>query len=156
MPSSPKSQAFLNRSGLALFKGSQEDASRPARQQPGQVGLAHRERQLAQVVAVQRKTVEGVELDLTVMLPGMQTIEVGNSVDPKQHRLAIDDERAGAVLQGGLKRITIGPVVTVAGEQPDPLSVALHDQAVAVLLDLVNPIRTGRNLGRAGRDAGLG
>jgi hypothetical protein len=40
-----------------------------------------------------------------------------------------------------------------AGEQPDALALSLHDQAVAVVLDLVKPIRTGRNFGAARRDA---
>ena len=47
------------------------------------------------------------------------------------------------------------PVVTVAGEQPNALAVALNDQAIAVVLDLVNPFRPVRNLGAAGRNAGL-
>ena len=53
---------------LAAFEIGNEDALRPARQQPREVGLAHRERQLAQVVAVESQAVEGVELHLMIVL----------------------------------------------------------------------------------------
>jgi hypothetical protein len=43
------------------------------------------------------------------------------------------------------------PVMAVAREQPD----TLDDQAIAVVLDLVQPIRPGRNHGFAGRKARL-
>src|ERR1700722_11288057 len=46
-------------------------------------------------------------------------------------------------------------IVTVAGEQPDALALTLDDEPVAVMLHLVNPIRTGRDLGGAGWSAGL-
>jgi hypothetical protein len=41
---------------------------------------------------------------------------------------------------------------TIAGEV---LALALDNQAVAVVLDFVNPVGTGRNLGSTGRDAKL-
>jgi hypothetical protein len=44
-------------------------------------------------------------------------------------------------------RIASGPVVAVLGEQSHALSLALDDQAVAVLLDLMKPFVAGRNLG---------
>ena len=52
-------------------------------------------------------------------------------------------------------RIAIGPVMAVAGEQPHPLAVALNDQAIAVVLDFVDPFRPVRNFRRLGRNAGF-
>jgi hypothetical protein len=43
--------------------------------------------------------------------------------------------------------------MAVAGEQPHALSVALDDQAIAVVLDFVQPVGPGRNLGSAGGQA---
>ena len=80
------------------------------------------------------------------MLAGVQAVEIGPAVDAEQHGLAVDHERAVAVAQRGLddQRKAIGPVVAVAGEQPHALAVALDDQAVAVVLDLVDPLRPVR------------
>ena len=49
------------RPDLALFEVGQEDAVNPPRQQPGQVGLEHRQRQPAQILAVADQDVEGEE-----------------------------------------------------------------------------------------------
>ena len=49
------------RADLALFEVGQEDAVNPPRQQPGQVGLEHRQRQPAQILAVADQDVEGEE-----------------------------------------------------------------------------------------------
>jgi hypothetical protein len=59
----------------------------------------------------------------------MQPIEIADTVDDEQHRLAIDHERCGTVAQRRLddQRIAIGPVVAVAGEQPHALALALND-----------------------------
>ena len=61
----------------------------------------------------------------------------------------------GCAVRPRRSRVTIDPVVAVAGEQPHALAVALDDQAVAVVLDLVDPFRAVRNLGRAGWNAGF-
>ena len=55
----------------------------------------------------------------------------------------------------GRSGIARRPVMTIAGEQPHPLAVALDDHAVAVMLDFVNPFRAVGYLGATGRDAGL-
>jgi hypothetical protein len=72
------------------------------------------------------------------------------------HRLAVDHKRVVAIAQRGLDdpRISTAPVVAVAGEQPQAVVLALNDQAVAVVLDFVDPFRPVRNLGAAGGDAG--
>jgi hypothetical protein len=38
-------------------------------------------------------------------------------------------------------RIALGPVITVAGNQPHAIAVALQAQPIAVVLDFVKPIR---------------
>ena len=50
----------------------------------------------------------------------------------------------------GDQRKPIAPVVAVAGPQPHALAVALDDQAVAVVLDFVDPLRAVRDFGRRG------
>jgi hypothetical protein len=87
----------------------------------------------------------------------MQPVEVRHAVDAEQYRLAIEHERARAVLRCrfGDQGIAIGPIVAVAGEQPHALVFPLDDQAIAVMLDFVDSVWTGRDLGPAGRDAGL-
>ena len=54
------------RPDLALLERSDEDAVWPAHQQAGEVGLVLRQRQAAQIVAIKRQDVEGVELNLVV------------------------------------------------------------------------------------------
>jgi hypothetical protein len=50
-------------------------------------------------------------------------------------------------------RITVRPIVPVAGNQPHAIAVALDAQPVTVILDLVEPARGGWNLGAASGDA---
>ena len=45
--------------------------------------------------------------------------------------------------------------MAVAGPQPHALAVALHDQAIAVVLDFVDPVRAVGNLAAAGWNAGV-
>lgn len=62
--------------------------------------------------------------------------------------------RAEWVAQRGLcnARESAAPVMAVPDEHPNALAVPLNDQAVAILLDLMEPIRASRNIGSAGRD----
>ncbi|MGY4435214.1 hypothetical protein ACVWWO_007691 [Bradyrhizobium sp. F1.13.1] len=53
-----------------------QHAVRPAAQQPRQIGLAHAQRQLPQILAAEREDVECVELHLVVVLARMQRVEV--------------------------------------------------------------------------------
>ena len=48
------------------------------------------------------QAVEGVELDLVVVLARVQGVEVGDAVDAKHHGLAVDDEPGLSDLPGGL------------------------------------------------------
>ena len=79
------------------------------------------------------------------------------AVNAQQHRLAVNYEGRIPITPRGFsdQRIPITPVVAVAREQPNALALALNNQAVAVVLDFVDPFRSVRKLGAAGRDPGL-
>src|SRR5947209_4999710 len=85
------------------------------------------------------------------MVAGVQSVEIGNTVDPEQHRLTVDDERGLPVTQRSLddQRVTGGPIMAIAREQPDPLAITDDQQAIAIVLYFVKPIRTGRDRGPA-------
>jgi len=51
--------------------------------------------------------------------------------------------------------IALGPVITVPGEQPHAIAVALQAQPIAVVLDFVKPFGTKGDLGGPGGDAKL-
>ena len=55
------------RAYLALFKVRNEDAFRPARQQTGQICLAHGQRQFPQILAIECQDVKSVELHLVIV-----------------------------------------------------------------------------------------
>jgi predicted PurR-regulated permease PerM len=67
---------------LALLERINKNDIRPAAKQPRQICLAYRQRQIPQVVAVQRKQVEHAELHFIVMLARVQRVEVGNTASP--------------------------------------------------------------------------
>src|SRR4029077_5935173 len=75
-----------------------------------------------------------------------QRAEVRRPVVAGDHRLAVDQERrrldAGLGINNG--REAIGPVMAVAREAADTRAIPAHHQAVAVVLDLVEPERAGR------------
>ena len=83
------------------------------------------------------------------MPAGMQSVEIGVSIDAKDDSLAIDDELLLAVLQSGFNDPgeTLGPIVPAASDQPYPIGVAFNTQAVAIELDFVKPVRAAGNLG---------
>jgi hypothetical protein len=85
----------------------------------------------------------------------VQGVEVGKTVDAQNDCLAIDHELLHPGFQRGLDNpgITLGPIVAVAGDQPDTVAVAFDAQPVAVILDFVDPIRCVRNLAATGRNA---
>ena len=94
-------------------------------------------------------------MHFVIVFARMESIEVRNAVDPKDHGLAIDNELLHAVLQRSLGDpwIALGPVVAVAGDQPHTIAVALDAQAIAVIFDFVKPVRSMRNLSPTGGDA---
>jgi hypothetical protein len=84
-------------------------------------------------------------MHLVIVLARVQRVEVGDAVDAEDDRLAIDDELLVSVLQRGLDdpEIALGPVVSAPRDQPHAIAGALDPQAVAVILDLVEPLRAG-------------
>jgi hypothetical protein len=84
--------------------------------------------QFAQVVTAFRQDVEGTELHLFVMPTGMKRVEIRYIVHAQYHRLAINDESLLPVLQRGLDdpRVTLGPVLTAARDQPHTITIALQ------------------------------
>jgi hypothetical protein len=74
----------------------------------------------------------------------VQAVEIGATVDAEQHGLAVDHEASVPASKRGLgdERKSVAPIVTVAREQPNALAVALNYQAVAVMFDFVNPLRS--------------
>jgi len=107
------------------------------------MGLAHRQGQGAQVIAVECQNVECIKLHLVIVLARVQRVEIGDAVDAEHDRFAVDDELLVSVLQRGLDDpgIALAPVITAARDQPHAIAVALDPQPVAVILDLVEPIR---------------
>ena len=101
---------------LALFEGRREDAVGPPCQQPRKVGLSHGQRKPSQIITVQGKNVEGVELHLAVMLSRVQGIEIGDAVDAEHHGLTINDKMPVPILESRFDDpgVTVSPVVTVA------------------------------------------
>ena len=63
--------------------------------------------------------------------------EIGDAIDAEHHRFAVDDEAALADLSRRLHdpRISVGPVVTTLGDQPDAVAVPLQPEPVAVVLE---------------------
>ena len=51
--------------------------------------------------------------------------------------------------------VTLDKGKIAAREQPHPLALALNDQAIAVMLDFVDPFGTVRNFRSLGRNAGF-
>jgi hypothetical protein len=87
----------------------------------------------------------------------MQPVEDRQALPVAPHRLAIDRGRCRPQARHGLTDagIPVRPVEAVAGEQPHPGLPLAGDEAVAVVLDLVNPLGADRRLARSGRDTGF-
>ena len=71
-------------------------------QQPGQVRLAHTERQPPKILAIADQDIEGVELDLGIVSARVQAVEIGPAINAEQHGFAIEDEGGVAVTERGL------------------------------------------------------
>jgi len=46
---------------------------------------------VAQILAIERQDVEGIQLDFVIVLAGVQGIEIGNTVNPKDDSSAINE-----------------------------------------------------------------
>jgi hypothetical protein len=87
------------------------------------------------------------------MLSGMQRVEIGDAVDAKDHRFAVNHEALLPVLQRCRDNpgIALCPIVAAACDQLDAIAVALNAEAEAVVLDLVKPLRATGNYGSSDR-----
>jgi hypothetical protein len=96
----------------------------------------------------------GAQLHLLIVLAGVQRVEIRVSINAQDDRFAIDHE---LLAEGRFHdpRMAIGPVVAASGDQAHAVAVGLDDQAITVVLDLMEPVVAVRDFGRAGRDAGL-
>jgi hypothetical protein len=90
-----------------------------------------------------------------VVPPAVQVVKDRQAVGATTPGLAVDRGRGGRERGHGLDYagVAVGPVVAAPGEQADPAVTLAGDPAVAVVLDLVNPLRTDRGLRYTGRDA---
>jgi hypothetical protein len=57
----------------------------------------------------------------------VEGVEIGNAIYAKNDRLAINGELLSSDFQGSFHdpRMALGPIVAVAGKQPDPIAVAV-------------------------------
>jgi hypothetical protein len=85
---------------------------------------------------LERQDVEGVELDLFVVLAGMQSVEVGNAINSEQHRFSVEDEETFGASSHSPRSTGIGASnqgrggKLVARDRPHA-----RPQAVAIVLD---------------------
>ena len=91
------------------------------------------------------------------MPPRIQRRKVRDAINSEDHGFAIDHELALAQPPSSIDdpRIAIRPVMAVAGEEPNTVTVPLYDHAKPIVLDLVQPVRVSRDLGSSGRDTGF-
>src|SRR6266852_2103902 len=94
---------------------------------------------------------------MPVVSPLPELLENRQPVIVTAHSLAIDQAGPQSERVDGLddQREAARPVVAVAGEQADAGRVAAGHQPIAVVLDLVNPVRAARWSFGGGRKAGL-
>ena len=86
----------------------------------------------------------------SLCLPECSGIESRDAaVHTQDDCLAIDDKNAfaGSSAQPQDPGEALCPIVSASGNQPHPITVALHAQAVAVIFDLVKPGGPSGNLG---------
>jgi hypothetical protein len=133
------------------------DPRRRASEEPRQARLALAQRLGAKILTIEFHEVKRLQDGLPHRAMAVQGVKDRHAVFTADHGLAIQGERLRPDLsrRTGDPRIAARPVVAAAGEQTHGLALPPHDQPVAVMLDLVHPIRAGRRLGSAGRDAGV-
>jgi len=91
---------------LTLFERRKVDAVRPPCQEAGKVGLAQVQGKLPQIVAIQGKDVEGVELDLIVVLPAVEPVESEipstprSTASPSRTNCLVRMRRAASTISG--------------------------------------------------------
>jgi hypothetical protein len=59
------------------------------------------QRQASQIIALERQNIEGIELDLVVMLPRVQPVEIGDAVDsPSMTKEVVRLRSAASTISG--------------------------------------------------------
>jgi len=124
-------------------------------EQSRQICLAHRKRQVAQIITVHCQHIEGAELNFIVVLAGMQRVEIGDPVSTQDHSFAVDHKLTNAVFQSSLTdpEEAARPVMATAADYPHTVAVTLNAHAIAIQLYFMKPFRAGGNLGSFGRKA---
>src|SRR5262249_39151853 len=125
-------------------------------QQARERRLARLQRLAPEILAVELEQVERKQEDTGIRAPIPETIKRRQPVVTTGDCLPVNQEgthpqRAGSL---GDQRVPVGPVVPVAGEQPDAGDVAPDHHAESVVLDLVNPAGAGWRAVGAGWQAG--
>src|SRR5215831_18423881 len=118
-------------------------------------GLAHFQRITPQVVAVQLNEVEGVEEYVLVSAVVTDEIERGNAVVIAGDSFAVDNARARAQTSQRLddQREAAGEVIAGPAVEPHPLTILAGDDSESIVLDLMQPLASGRQLVGFGREA---
>ncbi len=109
-----------------------------------------------QVDPAQLQQVEGIEEHPDVVSLTVELLEVRRAVGVTEDRRAVEDKGGRPKSRHSLSNegIPVRPVVALAGEQANATVILLpNDQSVAIVLDLVNPVRSDRRLVGSGRDA---
>jgi hypothetical protein len=110
-----------------------------------------------EVLAVKLEQIESVEDHLMVIGAAMQLVEDREAIRVAPDRLAVDHRRPrGQHCYGFMDgRIALGPAQAEACEKTHLARPLAGDQAVSVMLDLVNPSGADRRLFGSGRNARL-
>ena len=148
------------------------DFRRSLRQHLLQRTLALDQRQAAQIVPVEIEQVEGhVDQPVRVFLGELapQRLEIRQAGLADHGRFAVDDQLPRRKRLGCACDLAelLGPVIAAAGEDPDPAVVDMQLRAVAINLDLMQPVGplggalaqrrvAGRDEPRIGRGLGAG
>ena len=96
---------------------------------------------------------EGVQEDVLALLFTPHALEHGQTVFVAANSLPIDQAGPGLEVVHGLddQGVAVSPVVAVPGQQPDADGIATSHQPIAIVLDLVGPVRTRRRARSGGR-----
>ena len=97
-------------------------------------------------VAVEFQQVEGIEEGDRLVPAAAQDVEPGEPALVAADHLPVDQAGPHLEVVHGLdhEREAVRPVIAAPGNQPDADGIAPRHQAVAVVLDFVNPVGAGR------------
>src|SRR5215469_6342718 len=139
-----------NRRSLALLVVAVAQYTRSVlRNDVGECGLAVFERCPGKVPAVTIKEVEGEEIQPPSLAGGNRVLQAGKICCPiggEVNELAVDQRSFDRKLSEDTREVgkLVGPVEPVAGDQPNLAALDIGEQAIAVIFDLVQPIRSCR------------